>query len=66
MSWRNQGRLVEDLRLGLPPGRITGKSNNLGKDRGREESVQRSLRPIWQGTGAGRVEPSYWWPWKSA
>lgn len=66
MSWRNQGRLVGDLRLGLPPGRITGKSNNLSEDRGREESVQRSLRPIWQGTEAGRVEPNDWWPWKSA
>lgn len=51
--------------LGLPPGRLTRKSNNLHKDRGGEESVQGFLRPVWLGREAGRARPSYWRPWES-
>ena len=52
--------------LGLPPGRLTRKNNNLHIDRGGEESVQGSLRPVWLGREASRARPSYWQPWESA
>lgn len=52
--------------LGLPPGRLTGKSSNLHKDRSREESGQGSLRPVWLGREAGRAGPSDRPPWESA
>ena len=60
MSRRNQGRLLRDMRLGLAPGRTTGKSNNLYKDRGRDESVHGSVRPIRLGREIGSVETNYW------
>lgn len=65
MSWRNWETC---LRFGTwaAPWKANREEHNLHKDRGREESVQGPLRPVWLGREAGRAGPSYRPPWESA